>query len=154
MGSVAAFLAVIAGFSWIAVKSFEFINSELIVLKPVRITGAPQIVFDWSRDACEPRDIPDEPARAFRDDRGVVHLIASHYVSRQATGPSLGQVRHRCAVIMRSAYDRRPQIYSYKEWLFAPYAVGGSDVVALVHDEYHGSEIPGECPSEALFRCL
>jgi hypothetical protein len=155
LGSIAAFLAVVAGFSWIAVKSYEFLHSELIVnLKPVRITGAEETVFDWARDACEPRDIPDEPARAFRDDRGQVHLIASHYVSRQAIGPTLGQVRHRCAVILQSADDPRPQMYSYKEWMFAPYAVGGGNVVVLVHDEYHGNEVPGQCPTGELFSCL
>jgi hypothetical protein len=155
LGSLAVFLAVVAGFSWIAVLSYQFLHSELVVnLKPVRITGPAQTVFSWSRDACEPRDIPDAPARAFRDDRGQVHLIASHYVSRQAVGPNLDQVRHRCAVIMRSVYDRRPQIYSYKQWIFAPYAIGGKNVIALVHDEYHGNEVPGQCATGDFFRCL
>jgi hypothetical protein len=154
-GSVAALLVIIGGFSWIAVKSFEFVHSNLIVskLKPARIAGPQEIVFDWSREACEPRDIPDEPAHAFRDDRGQVHLIASHYVSRDNTGPSLDRVRHRCPVIMRSAYDRRPSKYAYKEWIFSPYTVDGRNVYALIHDEYHGNEVPGECPSNNLFKC-
>jgi hypothetical protein len=154
-GSVVALLAIVAGFSWIAVKSFEFVNSNLIgtKLKPVRFTGAQETVFDWSRDACEPRDIPDEPAHAFRDDRGEVHLIASHYVSRANTGPTLDRVRHRCPVIMRSSYDRSPSKYAYKEWMFSPYTVDGRTVYALVHDEFHGDEVPGECPSGNFFKC-
>jgi hypothetical protein len=35
--------------------------------------------FDTSKESCEQIDIPDAAARAFRDYKGTVHLIASHY---------------------------------------------------------------------------
>ena len=78
-------------------------------LRSIEIVGPEQTVFDWSRDSCEPRDIPDAPARAFRDARGRVQLIASHYVNRREVGPDLDHLAHRCEVIMRSGYDPLPQ---------------------------------------------
>ncbi len=39
--------------------------------------GREEMVFDWSRMLAEPRDIPDAPARAFRDATGQVNLVAS-----------------------------------------------------------------------------
>ena len=37
------------------------------------LNGGEQKVFDWSEDACETMDIPDSPARAFRDQDGQVN---------------------------------------------------------------------------------
>jgi hypothetical protein len=150
IASTAVLVAVIAGFAWISVLSYNLIHTEPLgrsKLRPVKTIGPEQIVFRWKRDACEPRDIPDAPARAFRDANGDVHLLASHYVNRQATGPNLDRVRHRCDVVMRSAYDSRPSEFEDREWLFSPYTLDGNTVFALVHDEYHGENHPGRCPS-------
>jgi hypothetical protein len=87
------------------------ILAALIIVSDVRedpeveVTGSEQVVFDWSQDACEPADIPDIPARAFRDAQGRVQLIASHYVNRRMTGPDLDHLTHDCSVIM--AWRRR-----------------------------------------------
>jgi hypothetical protein len=126
-GSLAALALVGLGFAWVAVKSFELIHGDIGIssLKPVEVTGPQEIVFQWRRDACEPRDIPDTPARAYRDAAGTVHLLASHYVTRQMTGPDLDHVQHRCPVVMRSAYDGRPSRYADREWLSAPYTLDG-----------------------------
>ena len=80
-----------------------------------RIVGEEEVVFDWSRDASEPIDIPDVPARAFRDARGRVQLVASHYVSRRSIGPSLGAVRHECAPVMRSHENPDPSAFDDRE---------------------------------------
>jgi hypothetical protein len=45
-------------------------------------------VFDTAKDACEQTDIPDVPARAFRDAEGMVHLFATHHVARASVGPT------------------------------------------------------------------
>jgi hypothetical protein len=47
-----------------------------------RATGPPEKVFDWSTTACKQNDIPDNPARVFRDATGAVQLIASRQLSR------------------------------------------------------------------------
>jgi len=53
------------------------------------LDGSTVAVFDTGKDSCEQIDIPDAAARAFRDDKGTVHLIASHYVTRAGLGPTL-----------------------------------------------------------------
>jgi hypothetical protein len=155
--SLAALVVVVLGFSWVAVKSFEFIHGNGVIggakLKPVKVTGSQELVFVWKRDACEPRDNPDDPAHAYRDARGDVHLIASHYVTRQSVGPDLNHVEHRCPVVMRSSYDPDPARYQDKEWLFAPYSPDGTNVFALIHEEYHGNEFGNRCPSGVFERC-
>ncbi len=153
--SLAALTAVIAGFSWIAVKSFEFIHHEPVTastLKPVKFTGAQQVVFSWKRDACESLDLPDAPARAFRDPAGRVHLIASHYVTRQMTGPDLDHLKHPCAVSLRSTNNPDPATFADREWMFAVYTLG-RQVFALIHDEYEANTHPGRCPSGVYLHC-
>src|SRR3546814_2847757 len=67
----------------------------------VPLDGPEQTVFDWSRDACETWDVPDVPARAFRDAGGTVHLIASHNVNRASIGSNLDTLRRDCTVIFK-----------------------------------------------------
>jgi hypothetical protein len=119
----------------------------------VRLIGREHRVFDWSRDACESIDIPDQPARAFRDYRGSVEFFASGHTTRRFTGGSLNRLRHSCSVAMSSHYDARPGRYDDHEWLTAPYTFNGKTVYALVHEEYQGSTHPGRCPSSNYFKC-
>jgi hypothetical protein len=106
----------------------------------LKIVGEEEIVFDWSKDRCEAADIPDLPARAFRDDQGNVQLIASHYVSRRFIGSDLNTVKRDCKAIMRSASREDPSLFAYHEWLAAPYTDDGKTIYALVHNEYYGSK--------------
>jgi hypothetical protein len=108
------------------------------------VIGAAQVVFN-TRDACEEIDIPDQAARAFRDDRGTVHLIASHYVARAMIGPSLDEVSHNCHVIYSSPRDPNPSNFQDNNWLSSFYSPDGRRIVALVHSEYDADEIPGMC---------
>ncbi len=108
------------------------------------LTGPKQVVFD-TRDGCEKIDIPDAPARAFRDSRNVVHLIATHYVARAMTGPSLDLVKHNCRVIYRSPQDPDPSHFEDNNWLYSFYTEDGRHVAALVHSEFDGEEIHGMC---------
>jgi hypothetical protein len=111
------------------------------------LTGPRTAVFDTRSEACELIDIPDAPARAYRDDRGTVHVIASHYVARASVGPTLEEVRHDCAVIYRSDRDPNPAHYDDYTWLDSFYSIDGRTVVALGHMEYHGWEHRGMCAS-------
>ena len=124
IGSAAALAAVIVGFAWISVQSFQLLHGDSrrgSPLEPVKIVGPEEMVFDHSRQACGEHDIPDTPARAFRDADGRVHLIATSDVNRQWIGPSLDRVRHRCDIVMSSAYDPDPSHYQDKEWLASFY---------------------------------
>jgi hypothetical protein len=109
-------------------------------------TGPEETVFDWSTMSCEPLDIPDASARAFRDASGRVQLISSHYVTRREIGPSLNNVQHDCTVLMRSHFDPDPSMFQAREWISAPYTEDGQTIYALVHDEYQGFDVPGQCP--------
>jgi hypothetical protein len=112
--------------------------------------GPEQTVYDWSTMACEPIDIPDMPARAFRDASGHVQLIATHSSSgRRMIGPSLDAVRHECRVLLQSQFDADPANYEDREWLRSPYTEDGRTVYALLTDEFQGWRHPalGLCPA-------
>lgn len=117
------------------------------------VAGEPEVVFDWSRDACEPEDIPDAPARAFRDAAGRVTMVASHYRARGFIGPSLDEAAHDCRVIFASDEDPDPARFDDREWLYSPYTLDGRTVYSLVHVEYQGHRHRGRCPSGAYRDC-
>ncbi len=119
----------------------------------LKITGDEELVFDWSRDKCENMDIPDLPARAFRDAQGTIHLISTSDTNRQSIGPSLDEVRHDCAVIFKSNLQPDPGLYDDHEWLASPYTEDGQTIHALVHNEYQGHQHPGQCPQNEYFPC-
>jgi hypothetical protein len=136
-----------------AILAALIIVSEVWKDEEVKITGQKEVVFDWSQDACEPDDIPDTPARAFRDAQGRVHLIASHYTNRRMTGPDLDHLTHDCGVIMSSHYDPDPATFDDREWIHSTYTPDGTTVFAFVHNEYQGHTHPSRCPSGEYFAC-
>lgn len=119
----------------------------------LRVAGPEEIVFAWSRDACSPTDIPDAPARAFRDAAGRVHLIASHDTVRLMVGPNLDRLERDCKIVMQSHRDPDPARFDDREWISAVYTPDGKTVYALVHDEYQGHTRPGRCPSGEYHEC-
>jgi hypothetical protein len=112
---------------------------------PKLLDGPRVAVFDTAKDSCEQIDIPDAMARAFRDYKGVVHLVASHYVMRAALGPSLESAKHNCQVAYNSRHDPKPAHFDDTTWLDAFYNIDGKRIVALGHMEYHGWEHSGMC---------
>src|SRR5687768_11741740 len=71
-----------------------------------RATAPETVVFDWTTHRCaDNNNIPDQPARAFRDHNGQVNLIASHWVVRRALGNTLGTAVPQCPVVLDSADD-------------------------------------------------
>ena len=121
-------------------------SEKVTSLEPVRIVGAEETVFSWAKESCEEEDIPDLPARAFRDARDRVHLISAHHINRQFVGPTLDRVSHDCNVTMPSGNRSQPSLFDDREWLAAPYTRDGRTVYSLVHNEYRGNEHPGDVP--------
>ena len=118
------------------------------------VVGAEAVVFDWSEDACDPADIPDIPARAFRDANGHVQLLSAHYVSRRARGSSLDTVKHECRVVMDSHHNPKPSAFDDKEWIASTYTTNGRTVYAIVHMEYQGhTHLVSRCPSGDYLKC-
>src|SRR5580693_5148238 len=70
---------------------------------PNFLDGPRVAAFDTQKDSCEQTDIPDAAARAFRDYKGTIHLIASHSVTRAGLGPTLESTKHNCQVVYSSA---------------------------------------------------
>jgi hemolysin type calcium-binding protein len=123
--------------------------------RAIDITVADQleVVSDWTSDRCEALDIPDLPARAFRDVAGRVQLISAHFVNRRFVGPDLDHLAHGCEVVMRSDSNPDPSAFNDREWIAAPYTPDGKTVYALLHDEYQGNTHPGRCPSGEYTKC-
>jgi len=109
------------------------------------ISGPPELVFDWSSDRCEDLDIPDLPARAFRDKDGQVQLISSHANTRRFVGPDLDNVVRDCTIVMTSHFDPNPSMFNDVEWIGAIYTEDGNTIYAIVHNEFEGWTHPGYC---------
>ena len=120
---------------------------------PVNIIGTAETVFDWTTDRCESEDIPDLPARAFRDNNGKVQLIATHFKNRRMIGDDLDSVEKNCNIILDSDHDPDPAMYNDNEWINATYTPDGETVYALIHNEYQGAAHPGQCPSGSYMNC-
>lgn len=109
------------------------------------LTGKAEQVFDTQSQSCEQIDIPDAPARAFRDHLGKVHLIASHYVTRANIGTRLDDVKHDCSIVYRSPEDSEVSHFQDRNWLSSFYTSDGRAIAALVHSEFEAFKFPGMC---------
>jgi hypothetical protein len=108
-------------------------------------SGPPITVFDTSTQACSAQDTPDTSARAYTDYTGTVHLFAGNSWNRAMTGPSLLTVARNCNVTFNSPMDPNPAHFDQYEWLAGFYTSDGRNVAALVHSEFHGDQVPGDC---------
>jgi hypothetical protein len=119
----------------------------------VHIAGPEETVFDWRRQACEPAEVPDLPARAFRNYRHRTELLISHYENFRLVGRSLDRLHRDCHAVLRSPENASPQRFEDREWLASLYTTNGRDVWALVHDEYQGNRHSGRCPQGQYEPC-
>ncbi|MBX6366516.1 MAG: hypothetical protein IRZ04_00965 [Rhodospirillales bacterium] len=116
-------------------------------------SGEPETVVAWQRDACDRRDVPDAPARAFRDADGKVRLVAAYARARSLTGDSLDTVRPDCAVVYEGSGRDDPALNDDRSWISSFYTLDGRSVFALVSNEFHGQRRPHLCPSGEYMRC-
>jgi hypothetical protein len=119
----------------------------------VEATGAEEIVFLHDRDACRPEDIPDAPARAFRDAAGRVHLFAPHFIDMSFVGPDLNSVKHDCRLSFQGAGADDPARFDDREWLTSFWTEDGKTIRALAHNEFQGNLRPSLCPTGRYFDC-
>jgi len=111
-------------------------------------TGEVETVFDWSIDRCADFDIPDLPARAFRDADGNVQLVSTHLDNRRFIGADLNEVKRDCKIVMRSLHDENPSKFNDNTWLASPYTEDGNTIYAIMHNEFHGWEHGEACPGD------
>ena len=114
----------------------------------VRQLGPEETVFDWTTQRCDDNNVPDSPARAFKNSSGQVNLSLSHFVNRRMIGPSLNTVAVDCTIIYTSDGNADPAAYDDQEWITSPWTPDGTKVFGLVHDEYQGWTHPGQCASQ------
>lgn len=119
----------------------------------LKVVGLGTEAFVWARDRCETWHVPDAPARAYRDAKGEVRLIAAHHRNRFMQGPGLTDARVDCAVAFRGGEADAPEAYDDKLWLSALWTEDGRTVHALAHAEFHGQHRPAHCPSGQYMAC-
>ncbi|MGV7031475.1 hypothetical protein [Methylobacterium symbioticum] len=122
-------------------------------LSSLTLVGPAVTVFKAGRDACDGADVPDAPARAFRDASGAVALFGMHYRNRALRGPDLEHLTLDCAVVLESGEKADPALYDDRSWITATWTEDGRAVAALLHHEYQANEHPGRCRSAVYMEC-
>ena len=117
----------------------------------LKVTGEEEIIFDWTIERCDNMNIPDLPVRAFRNADEQVNLILSSNKNYRMIGPDLNNLEVSCNPIMTSGYNEDPSQFNDNEWIASPYTEDGRTVYAIIHNEYHGWEHPGECSKTTYF---
>ncbi len=115
--------------------------------------GAPIVVFDPRRDACDGHDVPDVPLRAYRDDRGLIRAFALHFENRRLSGPSLLALKPECRVVFRGSGNPDPEKFDDRSWIAATWTPDGKTIHALVHHEFQANEHPGRCAFSQYIQC-
>jgi hypothetical protein len=118
----------------------------------VTITGPEQIVFDYSTMACVEGDVPDGPARAFKDVNDQIQLIRPG-ANKRMIGPSFDNLTSDCTLLKSSALDPFPGDFDFAVWMTGTYTADGTTVQALLHSEFHGTRVTGMCPSGSIQPC-
>lgn len=149
LSGVAAALTILCGGAWSQPVPREA-GAPTVVMTPV---GLAETVFDRKTDACDGHDVPDAPARAFRDRDGKVAMFGMHHVNRALRGDSLDKVKLDCAVVLASGHNEDPALQDDYSWITATWTDDGAHVVALVHQEYHANEHKGRCAFSEMMKC-
>lgn len=122
-------------------------------LAAITLVGLAETVFTPKRDACDGDDVPDTPARAFRDADGQVVVFALHTLNRALRGPDLDRLKVECRSPLRSAGDADPARYDDASWIAATWTDDGRRVDALLHHEYQANTHPGRCQHKEYLAC-
>ncbi|WP_424931438.1 hypothetical protein [Amaricoccus macauensis] len=118
----------------------------------LEIMGQAETVYDWQAERCARWDIPDTPARAWRDDMGMVHLLAGSEETRISSGPSLSRLTRSCEVAHRGGNFDDPGAYDDRVWIASTYREAGR-LIALAHVEFHGHRRRDLCPAGDYMAC-
>jgi hypothetical protein len=113
----------------------------------ITVTGPEEVVFDYTTMRCDDADLPDGPAQAIRDSTGRIVVSAASGGGRRLTGLTFNSLTRDCTSPYPLTFDPNPAHYRWSNSLYGLYTENGSDIYALVHNEWHGFEIPGACPA-------
>ena len=122
-------------------------------LSALTLTGPERTIFSATRDACDGADVPDAPARAFRDASGGIALYGLHYRNRALRGPDFDSLKIDCRLVLDSGEKPDPALYDDRSWITATWTEDGTTVAALLHHEYQANEHEGRCRSKVYMEC-
>lgn len=108
--------------------------------------AAPEPLYEYRRDACDPHDLPDVPARAFRDAQGKIRLLATNYVHRALVGDSFATLKKSCDVLYKPTQAAEPSLYDDKAWIQGLYTMDGITIHALLSADFHEYRHSKNCP--------
>jgi hypothetical protein len=117
------------------------------------LVGAPLIVFDPRRDACDGHDVPDAPLRAYRDAEGRISAFALHYENRRMRGSSLLTLKPDCSIVFRGTGNSDPKAYDDRSWIAATWTANGRHIHALAHHEFQAHGHKGRCAYAEYIKC-
>ena len=115
--------------------------------------GAPLVVFDPKRDACDAHDVPDAPLRAWRGVDGRIHAFGLHYENRRMSGASLLTLKPECRIVFRGSGSSDPAKYDDRSWITATWTPDGKTIHALVHHEFQANTHKGRCAFSEYMKC-
>ncbi|HQS08103.1 MAG: hypothetical protein B7Y12_16085 [Rhizobiales bacterium 24-66-13] len=95
------------------------------------VAGPERLIFDQRTQACDASDLPDAPARAFRDAQGQMVLFAPNFRNRAFVGPDIDHLARDCAVRFAAKGKANPQLLDDRTWLHAFHTRDGVNVFAL-----------------------
>jgi len=113
--------------------------------------GAEEVVFTYTKDACNASDIPDVPAKAVRLANGSLTLIDGGAPNNYAMfGPNFSSLTRNCASpILASPVSAVATSFANEEWVHSAYTVGGT-IYALIHNEFHDPVASNCSPGDPL----
>ena len=95
------------------------------------VAGPERVLFDQARDGCDAHDLPDAPARAFRNAAGDMVLFAPNYQNRALVGADLDHLKRDCTVRFAASGSPVPAFLDDRTWLQAFHTDNGRDVFAF-----------------------
>lgn len=113
----------------------------------------PELLFDWERERCALWDIPDAPARFWRDAFGNVHMLAGNAANRESIGPDLRHLARVCTLVHAGGENPDPAARDDRVWIASVFTRDGVHVEALGHAEYHGHRHGDACAAGDYMSC-
>lgn len=138
--------------------AFTVVMLAICVLAPgaqavsIDVAGPEEVVYDYATMSCFAGDVPDGPARVFRDATNQVQLWLSGGNTRML-GPNLTSLTHDCTRVIAHHKNPDPAAFDDGDWLSGHWTDDGQTIYALIHAEYHGQRHPGWCPGEPFIKC-
>lgn len=119
------------------------------------VISSKETVFDWSADACAPKNSMDGAAHFFRDALNNIQMIVPSDEQWRFTGADFDNLVPDCdnGAVHTSDEDSLEAKFNYKEWIMAPYTEDGITIHTLVHNEFHGYDFNDKCGHADVLKC-